>query len=64
LELSEDPAQSPHIQNLKNPEISKEEGCKSSDSESKEELSQTINNKKSGRKSYRNKRESTTDTEK
>jgi predicted P-loop ATPase len=64
LELSEDPAQHPDTQNLENPEISKEEGRDSSDSESEVELTQTINNKKPGRKSYRNKRESTTNREK
>ena len=64
MELSEDPAQHPDTQNLENPEISKEEGRDSSDSESEVELTQTINNKKPGRKSYRNKRESTTDREK
>jgi hypothetical protein len=64
LELSEDPSQSPHIQNMENLEISEEEGRDSSESESELELTQTINNKKPGRKSYRNKRESTADREK
>ena len=45
-------------------EISEEEGQDSLESESELELTQTINNKKPGRKSYRNKRESTTDREK
>jgi hypothetical protein len=36
----------------------------SSESESDLELTQTINNKRPGRKSHRNKRESTTDREK
>jgi hypothetical protein len=49
---------------MENPEMSEEVRQDSSESESDLELTQTINNKRPGRKSHRNKRESTTDREK
>ena len=49
---------------MENPKISEEERQHSLERESDLELTQTINNKKPERKSYRNKRESTTDREK
>jgi len=49
---------------MENPEMTKEERHDSSERDSDLELTQPTNNKKTGRKSHRNKRESVADIEK